>query len=134
MAAGVGRFGPSVRPPVVDVWGMQVSSSTSASASGAASSSGGNDIAALQRKLRSCSRRSKKWPPNIDAKAKQQKSKLLQTQIMMVQNQIEALMRARQQAQIDKQREQQQAAENPSQSPSKGGKAPGLGGVVDVYV
>ncbi len=70
----------------------------------------------------------------MDGKAKQQKAKLLQTQIRMGQNQIEALMRARQQAQLDKQREQQQAAEAPSQSPSKGGKAPGLGGVVDVYV
>ena len=125
----------ALRPPVVDVWGMQVSSSTSASASGAASSSGGNDIAALQRKLKELQQALKEVASeNIDAKAKQQKSKLLQTQIMMVQNQIEALMRARQQAQIDKQREQQQAAENPSQSPSKGGKAPGLGGVVDVYV
>ncbi len=71
---------------------------------------------------------------NIDAKAKQTKAKLLQSQIMMVQSQIEALMRARQQAQIDKQREQQQAAEAKSPSQPKSNKAPGLGGVVDVYV
>ena len=135
LLAGQACFRPSVRAPVVDVRGMQVSSSTSASASGAASSSGGNDIVALQRKLKELQQALKEVSSeNIDAKAKQTKAKLLQSQIMMVQSQIEALMRARQQAQIDKQREQQQAAEAKSPSQPKSNKAPGLGGVVDVYV
>lgn len=57
---------------------MQVSSSTSAPASGAASSSGGNDIVALQRKLKELQQALKEVSSeNIDAKAKQTKAKLL---------------------------------------------------------
>ena len=61
---------------MADVRGMQVSSSTSASASGAASSSGGNDIVALQRKLKELQQALKEVSSeNIDAKAIQAEAK-----------------------------------------------------------
>jgi TolA-binding protein len=112
---------------------MQVSSTPSASAAGASgpSSGSGNDIAALQRRLRELQQALKNVPgESLDDKAKQQQVKQLQTQIMQVQQQIEALMRERQQASIDKQREQQTSTAS-AQRRSSG--PPGLGENVDVF-
>ena len=114
---------------------MQVSS-TSASTSRVSSSSGG-DIAKLQKQLRELTDELKGVASsNLDAKAKQEKSKLLQAKVQMVQAQIAAIQRAQQQeqqkAQVAK-AEGAAGAAHKQKAASTEDRTSGLGGNVDTY-
>jgi len=73
---------------------------------------------------------------DLDAKAKQEKVKLLQARIQMVQAEIAAIQRAQQQKQQASQAEKSEDLANEAltqRAPSEGQKS-GLGSKVDTYV
>ncbi|MBD9390799.1 FlxA-like family protein [Acidovorax sp. ACV01] len=113
---------------------MQISgaNSTNAASRGAASS----NIAKLQKQLRELTDELRGVAgQDIDAKAKQEKIKLLQAQIQMVQQQIAAIARQSQQEQAARQ-QQAQATRDPSTKAAPaptGRRTPGLGDTVDTF-
>nr|WP_315430961.1 FlxA-like family protein [uncultured Albidiferax sp.] len=110
---------------------MQVSSITS---TGGLGSKAGGDIAALQKQLRQLTDQLKNVASlDMEPKAKEERVKLIQIQIQMVQQQIVAIQRQSQQEQLSKQLAAQ-AAKQVKSSDASSARTPGLGGSVDVYV
>jgi hypothetical protein len=104
---------------------MQVQSSSSTPIANSGASSAGNDtsaqIAALQKQLRVVTQEIKVTiaDTSMEAKAKQQKIKLLNAQAMAIQTQIAALQRAQQQAQQDNALQAQVSADKTQHSSNK---------------
>ncbi len=125
---------------------MQISRTSStaavAPASGSGASGGSSDTAALQKQLRDLTEALKQTSSDttMNAKAREQKTRLLQAQIQAVQAQIAAIQRQQQQEQIERQRQNAgtagntAAADQDSQGTGrKAAAAQGLGGNVDTY-
>ena len=86
---------------------MQLTSvSTTTGSSASRSTASASDVDKLQKQLRELTDALKQASSDqsLDAKARQQKVKLLQSQIQVVQAQIEALQRQKQQDQLDQRR------------------------------
>lgn len=114
---------------------MQVSN-TSSSSSTSGTATGSSDIAALQKQLRDLTNELKNVATsNLDAKAKAEKTKLLQAQIQMVQAQIAAIQRANMQKQQTAQSEQMTSVKPVGdKSKSNGGRrVKSLGVHVDTF-
>lgn len=112
---------------------MQISSSTSSPRTTSGASSG-NDVARLQKQLRELTDElGSVAGQDMDAKAKQEKVKILQAQIQMVQQQISAIQRQNQQEQANKLQQAQDAKNADTQATPARGKTPGLGDVVDTF-
>lgn len=132
-------------PQAADNAGMQISRNSSAAAvapaSKPAASGGSDDTAALQKQLRDLTDQLKETSSDtsLNAKAREQKTRLLQAQIQAVQAQIAAIQRQKQQEQIESQRDNADTAAAPP--PAKNGQADkqrgsavnGLGANVDTF-
>lgn len=115
---------------------MQVSGTSAFS--GRFSGAGGDagDIAKLQKQLRDLVEELKGLATsNIDAKSKKERIKLLQSQIQMVQAQISAIQRARQQEQqkLAIQKSENAAKLTEPQKPRAASKSDKPGSLVDTY-
>lgn len=120
-----------------DKVGMNVSS-ISATSSTASSGSGTSDaIAKLQKQIQAVTTELKNLAASdMDAKAKETQSQLLQNEIQMLQAQIAALQQQRQQADALKiqKNSKPDAAEAAAQAPTTSKKGiPGLGELIDTY-
>ncbi len=124
---------------------MQISRVSSvaavAPASKASAAGGSDDTAALQKQLRDLTDQLKETSSDtsLNAKAREQKTRLLQAQIQAVQAQIAAIQRQKQQEQIESQRDNADAstpppaAKNGQADKQRGSAVNGLGANVDTF-